>query len=1270
MATVTNGTAGSGQSLASDPLAVGGWRGGDDSDSKSDRYLAKRLAAAGADYKGVALTTFLLGAGVAALIWLAAGIMMEHWVVPGGLSRPIRWAWLVTGLVALAAAIIRWVVPLVRYRVNLVYAARAIEREHPELHNDLVNTVLVKAHPEASPPMVVRSLERRTAKRLSDMPAEGVIDRTTALRLAFALAALVGTACLYELFAPKSFVASAARLLAPWASWAAPSRVAIQPLELAWRMPGEQAGRGDANADGPERRRLVVESGAATLVRGRQLVVSADIRGLRRDEEPIVTVTPLAAGGAIDRGSASWQAKMDRGEAVAGLRAPAESTRLKRFAVALPDVARGLDEPVEIVISAGDARSEPVKIAVVDSPSLLVRELRYDYPPYTGRQAETVEWQGDIRAVEGTQVTIVAECNQPLDAAWIDFECDGDHDLPFNKKATDLARVTKSFPLQMNADRSGPAHAFYRLVFRPRAASGAAREPEVIEPMEHRIEVIPDLAPEVSIEEPRESPARVPPGAPVAIRVRALDPDFGLARVGIETRLRGGPIQPGITLLAEEKAGVFKGSVRIVPERLGAGPGSVLEYRAVAIDTRPQTPNIAHTGWQSLEIDASAPPRPPEEPAPRSAGEQGERSGDGEGEREGDGEGKEQGPQGQQSQQQEQPSPEQENQEQENQEQENQEQEQQQQQKQNGQQSKQQQGGKSGAAEGGQQGGKQETPGQSQRGDKQGAGGNQGQGADKGQGVGAQGQRQGGQQSGSQQSQDGGADKAGDMKAGGEQQAGQQQAGKEQGGKEQGNGQQKGKEQAGNEQAGKSGAGKEQGGAQAGGKPKPKPAVASDGTNDGEAMERILDDRRQKMGEKKPNGDKQAAEQQGDKKNEGASQCDKADGKPCGKDGCSTCSGGGKQGEGAGKPGAGQQGQGKEGAGQQGGDQQGQGQQGEGQPGKGQEGTGQQGEGQQGADKQGEGQQPGTGQQGEGQQRSDQPGSDQPGPGQQQAAGKKSGDGAKGQDQQGRGEGEQQGGKEGGAQGGNGQAAGKQPGNGEQSGDGKSGEQKPGEQKGGQATGKQPGGNEQAGDPQPGGERLGGQQAGNEQAGNAGQSGKAAREGGQGPKEGEASAPAQAGKPGSGSGAAGSGGWAGGEGPNEPGKPQTEGPAPSKQTEWGEEDLRNAKNAADLAIEHLRSAVESGSSDVLDRLGWTREQARAFLERWETMRRLAESDDPVRRGEFERAVRSLGLRPDGVKSSRDVPSDVRGGQSEGRRSRPPSEYREQFKAYTQGTAGE
>ncbi|MFM7249476.1 MAG: hypothetical protein ACKO5R_06235 [Planctomycetaceae bacterium] len=70
------------------------------------------------------------------------------------------------------------------------------------------------------------------------------------------------------------------------------------------------------------------------------------------------------------------------------------------------------------------------------------------------------------------------------------------------------------------------------------------------------------------------------------------------------------------------------------------------------------------------------------------------------------------------------------------------------------------------------------------------------------------------------------------------------------------------------------------------------------------------------------------------------------------------------------------------------------------------------------------------------------------------------------------------------------------------------------------------------------------------------------------------------------------------------------------------------------------------------------------------MKALGAGGDASKRGTFDKALRSLGLRGDGVRSRRDVPSDVKGGQAEGRRTRPPSEYLEQFKAYTQGTAGE
>ena len=49
------------------------------------------LAAASADFKGVAFTTFLLGAAVGAMAWLAVGVLLEHWIVPGGLPSWARW---------------------------------------------------------------------------------------------------------------------------------------------------------------------------------------------------------------------------------------------------------------------------------------------------------------------------------------------------------------------------------------------------------------------------------------------------------------------------------------------------------------------------------------------------------------------------------------------------------------------------------------------------------------------------------------------------------------------------------------------------------------------------------------------------------------------------------------------------------------------------------------------------------------------------------------------------------------------------------------------------------------------------------------------------------------------------------------------------------------------------------------------------------------------------------------------------------------------------
>jgi hypothetical protein len=1275
-----------------DPLAVAAWSDDGEMESKSERYLAKRLKAAGVDFKGVAVTTFLLAAAVGAVLWLACGIIVEHWLVPGGLPAWARWSWLTIGLAAFAAATVRWILPLVRYRVNLVYAARVIEREHPELHNDVVNAVLAQARADEAAPLIAKLLRRRAARQLSTVSADGIIDRTPALRLAYALAALIVLAVLYELIAPKSLLVSASRLMAPWLGIMAPSRVRIEAPVLSWRVPG-----GPAFADATQQSLPVVD-GVAILVRGRQLVVSSGVHGLGAGEQPILLVTPLRDDGSVEPAATVW-------------RVPMPTSGGKLHAAVLPDADRGLDHPVDLVIAAGDARSQRIRVAVVDAPSILVREVRYDYPDYTRQVDEVVPWQGDLRGVEGTQVTVVAECNHPLEAAWTDLGCDGKRDVPLAVAPQDLARARGTFTLRLDAERSAAEHASYRLLFQPKAASHGRREPAVTEKMEYRIEVIPDLAPEVSIEEPVEKVVRVPPDAPASILVRAVDPDFGLTSVSLETRLQPGGEKPGSELLVGRRAvKSWRGVATLIPADLGAGPGQVLEYRAVAKDNRPEAVNVTVTEWRKLTIDASAPPR---QPPPAPAGGQRDRGGDGEpstgsddagdpqqengggdertgdeggeqsgGEQSNDGNAQEQSePQagGQQSkgksgesgregepqeQSRQQPDP-----------------------KQGGKQGEPQQGEEQGAGEGaksndGAKGKAGNQPGQQQQqGSRDGAGNEpQGEGGTDGQGSGQGGAPkeggQGGQQkpSGPGQQEGGGP---GQSKPGAGGTGDQPGAGRPQ--KGQGRGEERGEQRDGGESSGEG-----QGQSRQQGKSEPKGTVAADGTDDGEAMERILQHREQSKGGESSSSSQQGQQGQGKQQGEGKQQGqDKQsrDGGP--DDGSGNESTGGKPGQEPGKKSdqsAGNEppatrdgsdapsGQAEAGKGQQSADQS---------DGAGPQGQRQQRDGESGRSQ--GGQQPQQG-----------GGKGQPQPGQQgetvaqgQPAGGEAGKGEAGaQSDSGQGQDGQAGQKQGQSQDtaaeGDGRQSGQEAGKGQGQTQGQGQGQRPsaGQEQGrqsaagqGQDTGRgqdqgQSQESEQTAAGRPQGDAAAGQQPsaakpGGEQPGGAQPSG--AQPGGQ-------HAPANGADPSPGS-PTGGGGQVGGT-KQRGGDSDQAAVRQDREMEWGEQDLAHARNAADLAIEHLRQSVESGDTGILDDLGWTPQQARDFLTRWEAMRRMARSGDQRQQGEFEQAIKSLGLRPGGVRSSRDVPTDVKGGQAEGRRSRPPSDYREQFKAFMQGAGVE
>jgi hypothetical protein len=128
-----------------------------------------------------------------------------------------------------------------------------------------------------------------------------------------------------------------------------------------------------------------------------------------------------------------------------------------------------LAQNVRYRIEAGDARSLDYHVIVVPAPSILVERIEYDYPEYTGYVDRSVDGSGDIRAIEGTYVTIHARANGPVQQADIDFDADGRRDL---KMSGEDAEAHARFELKLREDRQTPQHVSYVLRF---TNVGAAR---------------------------------------------------------------------------------------------------------------------------------------------------------------------------------------------------------------------------------------------------------------------------------------------------------------------------------------------------------------------------------------------------------------------------------------------------------------------------------------------------------------------------------------------------------------------------------------------------------------------------------------------------------------------------------------------------------------------------------------------------------------------------------------------------------------------------
>ncbi len=516
--------------------------------------------------KRVDIADGLTTLAAATLAYLFAAALLDHWVARSGLGFWERFSVWVVMITAGGYYFVRKILPLLVFRISPVFAAHTIEQGWPAFKNSLINFLFLRRRSEEPggdelARRVYQGLEAQAAAGLARVDPETIVDRSHLIRVGALLAGVVAVCCLYLAISPKNPLVSFGRVIWPWAPIDAPTRVKIDRIEIN----GVKIGASDP--------------GVVEAYQGETVLVSAEVRGVRADE-PVSLVYSSADGQSVDQ--------------VVPMAVPSGGYR---YQAEVPPGNLGLQQGLVFYLTAGDCTPRHFRIEMQIPLAIVVDQLEYRYPAYTGLATRTVPREGDVRGLEGTEVTIRATANQEIADAYVEFDGNPRQILKMESRGTS---ASARLPLRMSReDPAQPEHTSYQLRFTD------AKRRENRRPIRHRIEVIPDLKPAVRFLEPPESEVRIPEGGLVDIKVQAQDPDFGLRRVAIRAQCEGKREELKIPALLSvprpQKAhqGLFEGGYRFEPAKLGLKGGDRVSYWAEALDNKEDAkgpaPNAAET---------------------------------------------------------------------------------------------------------------------------------------------------------------------------------------------------------------------------------------------------------------------------------------------------------------------------------------------------------------------------------------------------------------------------------------------------------------------------------------------------------------------------------------------------------------------------------------------------------------------------------------------------------------------------------------------------
>ncbi|MEI8376535.1 MAG: hypothetical protein WCJ35_27270, partial [Planctomycetota bacterium] len=522
-----------------------------------EHFIQKRLEHTRRQVWLVDVISGLMLLAVASLLFFLVVAVLDHWVFNHGLGFLVRLGLFALWIGGAGAFVWRFLVPPLANHINPVFAAQTIEQIRPTLKNSLINFLLLRAHPQDVAPVVYLAMEHRAAADLLKVPVEHAVDRGRVVHLACVLAAVVGVFALYLAFSPKNPLVSAGRVLWPWSNVPAPARVHIE-----------------------------VSPGDAIVFNDDRQEIFAQVTGLRDGEEVTLLVS-----------TADRQVVDDR----------IVMTRIddaNRYRCELPPGSGGFQQDTFYCLVAGDATTQKYKLEVQTAPTIIVDRIDYHFPPYTGQIDRTIKNQGDIKALEGTQVTIHATANLDIKEARIDLSCAGLQTLSMKTNGT---KAIGQFTLALDSDNAGKAqHDCYQILFTDTNGHSVRR------PVRYHIDVDRDLPPDIAIVEPHQEDVAVAEDGQLRIRVHAFDSDFALRHVTLQAEREADKLREaeklGLPVLLDrtkpDKAWPkpFDGEYIFRPADLKLKAGDRVRYWATTDDNKEPRPNHSDTSDTSRRM--------------------------------------------------------------------------------------------------------------------------------------------------------------------------------------------------------------------------------------------------------------------------------------------------------------------------------------------------------------------------------------------------------------------------------------------------------------------------------------------------------------------------------------------------------------------------------------------------------------------------------------------------------------------------------------------